>query len=444
MIASLQTLPPGGLIAMQLVVFPAIALAAARLAARRPARAHALAVTGLLVTLAAPLLTFVAEAIGVGLFPGPVFAPGGATSSIIDADDAPAALARRGWLDIGFVIWGIVSLVLFMRLWRGMAEGVRLARAARPCQDAYAVTITNRLAREAGLRGVVLCRSPALASPAICSWGRSRRLLLPCRLDAAADPRAFEQMIAHELAHLTRRDHWWRLIAECATCVLPWHPLVWRLRRTIYDASEMACDARVVARGDDPTDYAAMLLNLATSPAASLPALSGARARSSLARRIDALLSSAPSLASCGRAWIVATSLVAALTVGVAALAQPRPLTVAPPESADVARPMYAIAPAPGEVDLGETTPGGVASGVIRLVNVGAAPVHYRRSKAACGCTKVRETAPFTLRPGSTLTLPVTVDAPAEPGAERRRAVTFFFDELPPIQVYVRVTTRAG
>jgi beta-lactamase regulating signal transducer with metallopeptidase domain len=54
-------------------------------------------------------------------------------------------------------------------------------------------------------------------------------------------------VIAHELAHLGRRDHWIAFIQLVAECVWWWNPLFWYVRRQMRQNAELACDAWVVS-----------------------------------------------------------------------------------------------------------------------------------------------------------------------------------------------------
>jgi hypothetical protein len=56
-----------------------------------------------------------------------------------------------------------------------------------------------------------------------------------------------EAILAHELAHLRRRDHWVRRLELLVLALYWWHPAVWWARRELHEAEELCCDAWVVA-----------------------------------------------------------------------------------------------------------------------------------------------------------------------------------------------------
>ena len=85
---------------------------------------------------------------------------------------------------------------------------------------------------------------PGLHSPFI--WSLLRPWLLwPAPLQERLSPEAHEAVIAHELAHLRRRDHWVGWLQLAGECIFWWNPLFWFVRRQIRLQAELACDAWV-------------------------------------------------------------------------------------------------------------------------------------------------------------------------------------------------------
>lgn len=120
-------------------------------------------------------------------------------------------------------------------------------------------------------------------------------ILLP--LDAPQWSRVrLEAVLGHEGAHVARRDHLSNAAALLA-CALYWpNPLMWRGRRMMCEAAEIAADNRVLAAGMKPSVYAAELLALAADHRGrpNLAALAMA-APSWLETRVIALLSTTQS-----------------------------------------------------------------------------------------------------------------------------------------------------
>jgi TonB family protein len=52
-------------------------------------------------------------------------------------------------------------------------------------------------------------------------------------------------LLAHELAHLSRRDHWVRHLELAALALFWWNPVAWWATRRVRTAQELCCDERV-------------------------------------------------------------------------------------------------------------------------------------------------------------------------------------------------------
>jgi hypothetical protein len=78
------------------------------------------------------------------------------------------------------------------------------------------------------------------------TWGEPPRLLLPEGLWKQLSNAQQDTLLAHELAHLRRRDHWVRWLELAAVAVYWWHPIVWWAQRELQESEEQCCDAWVV------------------------------------------------------------------------------------------------------------------------------------------------------------------------------------------------------
>jgi beta-lactamase regulating signal transducer with metallopeptidase domain len=96
--------------------------------------------------------------------------------------------------------------------------------------------------------------------------GRRPTVVLPRRLAAQLDDNALLLILAHELAHLRRCDHWVRAIELIVSTIYWWNPLVWFVRRQIHEAEDLCCDAWVRwSFPDCNRRYAEVLLKAAES-----------------------------------------------------------------------------------------------------------------------------------------------------------------------------------
>ena len=136
--------------------------------------------------------------------------------------------------------------------------------------------------------------SDAISSPLLLGQGRPM-IVLPKAIAAASSPQHLRLMIAHELAHLKRRDLWWAWLALAGECLFFFHPLVWLARREWRVTQEMACDEMVVRATAVPAaTYGDMLvgvaaLNLSGRTNTPLFASGLTETKEALARRLTAM-----------------------------------------------------------------------------------------------------------------------------------------------------------
>lgn len=106
--------------------------------------------------------------------------------------------------------------------------------------------------------GVAVRTCSGLKMPAVAA---GPVILLP---EAAAEWPAerLEMVLTHELAHVRRRDLWWRLAGTLACCLYWFHPLAWWAAAQQRKESEMACDD-LVLMGSSSERYAESLVAVA-------------------------------------------------------------------------------------------------------------------------------------------------------------------------------------
>jgi hypothetical protein len=148
-------------------------------------------------------------------------------------------------------------------LWQGRRI-VRFRRRVARAEDAgpEVAAATRRIAAALGVARPPAVRAAAgIGSPMLWGWGRGTVILFPRALLARLAPEARDTLLAHELAHFLRRDHWVRGLEFVATGLYWWHPAVWLARGGIEAAEEECCDAWVVGGlAASPRRYAEALL----------------------------------------------------------------------------------------------------------------------------------------------------------------------------------------
>ncbi len=200
-------------------------------------------------------------------------------------------------------------------------------------------------------RPLALLSHPSVRSPFLAGL-QHPAIFLPTTHDTDFDPTSLRAILAHELAHLARRDNAWTLAARLLCAVLWPQPLLWVLCRRLEQIGEEACDQAVLAQNCPPRAYADCLLSLAERhPLGRRERALGAGVapfRSSLGQRIGRILDKGTLAMSTVtprlRLTVAALSLAAAL--GGAFLVSSAPAQTATPAPQGVSSPQRAFAPA--------------------------------------------------------------------------------------------------
>ncbi|WP_141765651.1 M56 family metallopeptidase, partial [Hymenobacter coccineus] len=192
--------------------------------------------------------------------------------------------------------WGLGLLVMSLRLLGGLLYVQRLRRhRTRPLPAVWQARLGALVARAGLRRPVALLESGLVAAPLVV--GHLRPLvLLPLGAVAGLPVACVEAILAHELAHVLRRDYLVNLLQTVAETVFFYHPAVWYLGQCLRDERENCCDDLATDLvGGDPLRLARALTALAewsqTAVLAPVPhlALAATGGRGSLLSRVRRL-----------------------------------------------------------------------------------------------------------------------------------------------------------
>jgi len=216
------------------------------------------------------------------------------TAVRLSSDLAPVALPRPTrqvvWLVFG--TWLLGAAYVSAKRWQSMHQLWRMTVDASPAPHRLTAQV-HELAAEMRVRTLPVFVATEIATPFVLCLMKLRLLWPACLGDDAS---IYRGVIAHELAHVRRRDHWVRWLELVAGCIWWWNPVFWFVRRRLHESAEIACDAAALsAIGERRREYAELLLELSQAtfrPGAAVP-LMGVSAvdRRSLKRRLSMLLS---------------------------------------------------------------------------------------------------------------------------------------------------------
>jgi beta-lactamase regulating signal transducer with metallopeptidase domain len=320
---------------------------------------HAILAAALAVAAGVPLLEALLPRWEIALLPAtsPAASSGLALSSepavvsegvgVTEITDAPMWTWRKTLLGI----WAIGFLTVMTGLLAGLGRLIRMTGRCRPIQSSVWRDQASALSAQLALPTVAVLESDARTP--LLTWGLFRpRIIVPAGAAMWTAAR-IESVLAHELAHIARRD-WALQIAAQIVCAIHWfNPLMWMTCRRLRDESEQACDDAVLRRGVNPADYASHLLAVARQVLAggnrwaSAPAIVNS---SPLERRIAAMLNSSRRRESltpgAGMLTLLAVCATAAPVVAVTLTEPVQSMMIVPEVAGDVALSMPAAVPA--------------------------------------------------------------------------------------------------
>jgi uncharacterized protein (TIGR03435 family) len=214
------------------------------------------------------------------------------------------------------ILWPIGSLAVLLvwaARWRRVAAAVR---AAPEITDGPVLHMLQRL--DSDRRRLRLVSSNQAVEPGV--FGIVRPVLIwPRGIEDRLSDEQIEAILAHEIAHVRRRDNLTAAIHMAVGAAFWFHPLVWWIGARLVDERERACDEDVVRRGTAPDVYAESILRTVQfyveSPLVCVAGVTG----SDLKKRVEYIMRNDLTLVlSAARRLALGAALVAAITIPVA------------------------------------------------------------------------------------------------------------------------------
>lgn len=160
----------------------------------------------------------------------------------------------------GFTIFAFIQIKRI----RCLARLLRIAVPAGPDLTSLVREVADHLKAPAVETRIVA----GIASPFV--WCIYRPVLLwPAELSSKLSTESVRALLAHELAHLKRRDHLVGWLELAAGCLWWWSPVYWCIRHQLRENAELACDAWAIHAMDSNPGvrhaYAEALLSVCES-----------------------------------------------------------------------------------------------------------------------------------------------------------------------------------
>jgi beta-lactamase regulating signal transducer with metallopeptidase domain len=188
--------------------------------------------------------------------------------------EAPPTFDWRIWLLAAWCIGVLCALARILQQWRTARA---LLQNSEPITDSAVKEVADRLSNALRLRRIpLLHQSACVCSPMLMGLFR-QRIVLPTVMLRSSAPSQLEMVLAHELAHVRRRDLCWLWLFTLGETLFFFHPLVWLARREWAVATETACDQLALRiTGRKAHDYGAMLIGVVAQMTTRRPRLATA------------------------------------------------------------------------------------------------------------------------------------------------------------------------
>jgi beta-lactamase regulating signal transducer with metallopeptidase domain/polyhydroxyalkanoate synthesis regulator phasin len=228
----------------------------------QPFLAHLFWLVVLVKLVTPPLYSFRIETttdpVSVGVASSYVSAPGPA-SALPD----PGWLATLDWQVVAVAVWLVGSLLALAwslsRAWRfHRLLGVMSEPAALRYQQA-----ASRIAATLGLRRAPpVMATAANIAPMVWWIGGAVRIYVPRSMLREMSEAELCDILAHELGHVGRGDHYVRWLECLVGVALWWNPVAWWARCNLRVCEEICCDAFVLSKTEASRDgYAGALVS---------------------------------------------------------------------------------------------------------------------------------------------------------------------------------------
>jgi hypothetical protein len=160
----------------------------------------------------------------------------------------PATVAAPSiWPTLLLAVYAVGVAGLLLRELLGWFAMTRLSRSSR------AITDLDFDAFE----------SDAISAPLTCGILRTRIILPTAWREWSAEK--LNAVLAHERAHISRRDPWIAFVSRLNRSFFWFHPIAWWLERKLAVTAEYACDDEVARQFGESQSYARVLIEIAES-----------------------------------------------------------------------------------------------------------------------------------------------------------------------------------
>lgn len=241
------------------------------------------------------------------LGPAPVLS-GGALPLV----GGPTALPRL--INLVALLWACGTGMLGLRVFVQWVRGRRLISMHVSAPDQRWLSAFASLGRELGLKSVPRFLQSTMAEVPMVVGCLAPVVLVPVSAFTSLTPEQLKSVLAHELWHIRRRDHWVNAVQIAIETILFFHPAVWWLSGQVRLEREHCCDDAAVLAAGNPRVFAEALARL-ESLRNHIPATALSSHGGPLMNRIARMIGGTAASQRTGPGWFPAAVLGAGLLV---------------------------------------------------------------------------------------------------------------------------------
>ncbi|HEY0139770.1 MAG TPA: M56 family metallopeptidase [Thermoanaerobaculia bacterium] len=180
------------------------------------------------------------------------------TTGNVETAKAPEQRREIPPQSLAIFVWSAIAAIFFARLLYGRQRLLAILRDRREIVTGRDRALLDELA---GPRMVRLTESPSIHSPlAMVGW----EVVVPGGIFPRLTDEQRRTILAHELAHLVRRDPLWLAAAEVLKALLFFQPLNFLAAAKMKETAEFLCDDAAVLQTGDRQALAETLAELAS------------------------------------------------------------------------------------------------------------------------------------------------------------------------------------
>ncbi|MCX6832635.1 MAG: M56 family metallopeptidase [candidate division Zixibacteria bacterium] len=234
-----------------------------------------------------------------------------------ESESSQGILSLAALSTMALILWLAGVVVVIVRRAIGVLRANAICRSAETIASGQAVEITATVTSRIRLKQPVrLASSQRIDTPFV--WGIFRPTIVLPRSAQDWSAERLRMVLSHELAHIKGRDIFWNFIALGAEAIHWFNPLVWMLRKSMNEETEIARDDSVLRVTADAQTYAEHLVAMAreiTNGHPAVPAAVGMANRIQLEARIMSIMNNRVRSVEIGRSLTALISLCAFLMI---------------------------------------------------------------------------------------------------------------------------------